>query len=101
MTHLFISYARSTEEEAAAIADSLRSLGYAIWRDDELPAHRAYGEVIEERLNDAAAVVVVWSADAAKSHWVRAEADTARTLGKLVQATIDGTAPPLPFNQIH
>jgi adenylate cyclase len=101
MTHLFISYARSTEEEAAAIADSLRSLGYAIWRDDELPAHRAYGEVIEERLNDAAAVVVVWSADAAKSHWVRAEADTARTHGKLVQATIDGTAPPLPFNQIH
>jgi adenylate cyclase len=101
MTELFISYARSTEKEVALIAECLRSLGYSVWRDDELPAHRAYGEVIEERLNGAKAVVVLWSADAAKSHWVRAEADTARTLGKLVQVSLDGTSPPLPFNQIH
>ena len=101
MTPLFISYARSTEKEAASIADGLRSLGYGVWRDDELPAHRAYGEVIEERLNGADAVVVVWSADAAKSQWVRAEADVARSLGKLVQVRIDETSPPLPFNQIH
>ncbi|MGN6156369.1 MAG: TIR domain-containing protein [Sphingomicrobium sp.] len=101
MPHLFISYARSTETQASTIADRLRSLGYAVWRDDELPAHRAYGEVIEERLSGASAVIVVWSVDAAKSHWVRAEADAARTVGKLVQVSIDGTSPPLPFNQIH
>jgi adenylate cyclase len=32
---------------------------------------------------------------------VRAEADTARSLGTLVQALLDGTMPPLPFNQIQ
>ena len=49
-----------------------------MWRDDELPAHRAYADVIEERIKGASAVVVLWSAEAAKSQWVRAEADTAR-----------------------
>ena len=44
---------------------------------------------------------MLWSADAAKSQWVRAEADAARELGTLVQATIDGTMPPMPFNQIQ
>src|SRR5206468_9166187 len=38
---------------------------------------------------------------AAKSQWVRAEADFARNSGKLVQAQVDGTMPPMPFNQIQ
>ena len=53
MTDIFISYARSTAAEAGKVADALRALGYGVWRDDELPAHRAYAEVIEERLNAA------------------------------------------------
>ena len=101
MSDVFISYARSTEIQAEQVADALRSSGYGVWRDDELPAHRAYGEVIEERLKGAKAVVVIWSADAAKSQWVRAEADVARETGTLIQISVDGTIPPLPFNQIQ
>ena len=101
MSHVFISYARPDEALAALIADGLREGGFEVWRDDELPAHRAYAEVIEERINGAQAVVVLWSADAAKSHWVRAEADTARSALTLIQASLDGTLPPLPFNQIQ
>jgi len=101
MAEIFISYARSEEPRAVRVAEVLRSAGYRVWRDDELPAHRAYVEVIEERLKSANAVVVLWSAEAAKSEWVRAEADTARHLGTLIQATIDGGIPPLPFNQIQ
>ena len=101
MSQVFISYARTDEDLAREIADGLREAGYEVWRDDELPAHRSYGEVIEERIKGAAAVVVLWSAEAAKSQWVRAEADTARTALTLVQVTLDGTIPPLPFNQIQ
>lgn len=101
MGHVFVSYARSDEDLAAEVADGLREAGYEVWRDDELPAHRAYAEVIEERIKGASAVVVLWSAEAAKSQWVRAEADTARSALTLVQATLDGTIPPLPFNQIQ
>jgi len=99
--NVFISYARSSEEQANCVAEALRGSGYSVWRDDELPAHRSYAEVIEERLKSAKAVVVLWSAEAAKSQWVRAEADTARGTGTLVQASVDGALPPIPFNQIQ
>jgi adenylate cyclase len=101
MSHVFISYARPDEPVASQVADGLREGGFEVWRDDELPAHRAYADVIEERIRDAKAVVVLWSAEAAKSHWVRAEADTARAALTLVQASLDGTLPPMPFNQIQ
>jgi len=101
MTAVFVSYARPTEPQAERVADALRACGYEVWRDDELPAHRAYSEVIEERLTGAKAVVVLWSEAAAKSQWVRAEADAARTAGTLVQASLDGSIAPMPFNQIQ
>ena len=101
MAQLFISYARADELEAARVGEALQAAGYAVWRDAELPVHRAYSDVIEERLRAAKAVVVLWSAEAAKSQWVRAEADMARSSGTLVQVTLDGTQPPMPFNQIQ
>ena len=101
MSDVFVSYARPDEPLAERVAEMLRAEGYRVWRDDELPAHRTYADVIEERLKSAKAVVVLWSAEAAKSQWVRAEADTARSAGTLVQATVDGSIPPLPFNQIQ
>ena len=79
----------------------VRDAGYSVWWDDDLPAHRAYSDVIEERLNAAKAVLVIWSADAVRSEWVRAEADAARQAHKLVQLSIDGVIPPMPFNQIQ
>ena len=101
MSHIFISYARPDEPLASLIADGLRDDGFEVWRDDDLPAHRPYAEVIEERINGAKAVVVLWSAEATKSQWVRAEADIARGLLTLIQASLDGTLPPMPFNQIQ
>jgi adenylate cyclase len=101
MSDVFVSYARPDEPQAERVAEALRALGYRVWRDDELPAHRPYSEVIEERLSSAKAVVVLWSAEAARSQWVRAEADAARASGTLVQALLDGNMPPMPFNQIQ
>src|SRR5215211_7392914 len=101
MADVFVSYARSTEPQAMKIATALRSRGYSVWRDDEIPAHRAYADVIEERLKSSKAVLVIWSADAAKSQWVRSEADAARAAGTLIQVSVDGTLPPMPFDQIE
>lgn len=101
MPDIFISYAHSTLSEAETVAESLRALGYGVWRDDDLPAHRPYADVIADRLREAKAVVVVWSADAVRSQWVRSEADKAREDHKLVQLSIDGAALPMPFDQIR
>lgn len=97
---IFISYARSSQRHAEQLSERLRAEGYSVWWDEDLPAHRTYSDVIQERLDAARVVLAIWSGDAAKSQWVRAEADFARASGKLVQLSIDGTMPPIPFNQI-
>ncbi|WP_294123047.1 TIR domain-containing protein [Sphingomonas sp.] len=101
MADVFVSYAREDEPQSKLVTDALRKGGRSVWRDEDLPAHRPYADVIQERLRSAKAVVVLWSSDACKSQWVRAEADEARSAGTLVQATLDGSIPPLPFNQIQ
>ena len=101
MSDIFISYARSTAKQAQAAAEALRRLGYSVWLDDDLPAHRAYTHVIEEELAAAKAALVIWSADAARSEWVMSEANRAREARKLVQVTIDNTRLPMPFDQIQ
>ena len=72
-----------TAEEAGEVAKALEAAGYTVWWDAQLPAHRAYSEVIEKRLEEAEAVVVLWSKTAAQSQWVRAEADIARLVSEL------------------
>ena len=57
--------------------------------------------MINEHLSAAKAVVVIWSAEAAKSEWVRSEANRAREAHKLVQLAIDNAQLPMPFDQIH
>lgn len=101
MADVFISYARSTAESARLMADSLRSSGYSVWFDDEIPAHRAYADVISEKLDEAKAVIVVWSREAAASHWVRSEANRAREKEALVQVNVDASRLPMPFDQIQ
>ncbi|MEP6982186.1 MAG: toll/interleukin-1 receptor domain-containing protein [Sphingomicrobium sp.] len=100
MADVFISYARDDQAAARRVAKGLQAADFDVWWDADLPAHRAYSEVIERNLEEAKAVVVLWSTAAAKSQWVRAEADFARNAGKLVQAQVDESLPPMPFNQM-
>ena len=42
MAEIVVSYARSTAAEAQVVAGALRSEGYGVWLDEDLPAHRGY-----------------------------------------------------------
>ncbi|MFQ3666862.1 MAG: TIR domain-containing protein [Sphingomonadaceae bacterium] len=101
MSDIFISYARANEPVARALAEAVRAAGYRVWRDDALPAHRPFADVIRERLDASTAVIVIWSDEAVRSHWVQSEADHARVQGKLIQMAIDGTELPMPFDRIQ
>jgi tetratricopeptide (TPR) repeat protein len=81
--------------------DQLERADSSVWYDPELPAHRAYSDVIASELETAKAVLVLWSAAAVESQWVRSEANRARELGKLVQARLDDARLPMPFDQIQ
>ncbi len=101
LADVFLSYARSSAAAAERITRELAQCGWSVWFDRELPAHRAYSDVIATELESASAVLVLWSEDAAASQWVRSEANRARERGKLVQARIDNAQLPMPFDQIQ
>lgn len=101
MADVFLSYARGNAAEAQRIAADLRSCGFSLWFDEHLPAHRAFSEVIEEQLEAAQAVVVLWSKEAVGSQWVRSEANRGREKERLVQIRLDDARLPMPFDQIQ
>jgi tetratricopeptide (TPR) repeat protein len=101
LADVFLSYARPDAAAAERIARELGKAGWSVWYDRDLPAHRAYADVIASELESAPAVLVLWSEAAAGSEWVRSEANRARELHKLVQARLDGARLPMPFDQIQ
>ena len=101
MADVFLSYARPDAAAAHRLARELGEAGWSVWYDRELPAHRAYADVIASELESAAAVLVLWSKASADSQWVRSEANRARELGKVVQSRVDEVRLPMPFDQIQ
>ncbi len=101
MTDVFLSYARGNAAQAQRIAACLRSCGFSLWFDENLPAHRSFSDVIEEQLEAARAVIVLWSKEAVGSQWVRSEANRGREKGRLVQVRLDDARLPMPFDQIQ
>lgn len=101
MVDVFISYSRRDQAMVSVLAHAMEAEGYDVWWDAELPPHQSYGDVITAKIASAKAALVVWSADAVQSEWVRAEADMARNQRKLIQTSLENVMPPLPFNQIQ
>ncbi|GAA4050635.1 TIR domain-containing protein [Parerythrobacter jejuensis] len=97
----FVSYSRGDQDAARAIIDRLEAAGITVWWDGLLDGGARYGDVTEQNLESARAVVVLWSATSVKSHWVHDEATRGRDRGCLVPVSIDGTEPPLGFRQFQ
>lgn len=101
MADVFLSYARPDAVAADRVVRGLEKRGGSVWIDRELPAHRAYADVISSELESADAVLVLWSKSSVASEWVRSEANRARELHKIVQARLDDVRLPMPFDQIQ
>jgi hypothetical protein len=88
-SEIFISYASEDRPRAQQLADVLRARGWSVWWDREIDPGRAFADVIEEALDSAKVVIVLWSASALASRWVRAEADAARERNVLVPVLLE------------
>ena len=101
MTDIFISYARDDQDKAKALAAELTRSGYVVWWDQRIGAGADFALDIERELSAAKAVIVIWTAAAAQSHWVKDEADSAQRRGVLVPLKFDANEPPLGFRQFQ
>src|SRR5919112_3125662 len=100
---LFLSYSSHDRETARAVEDVLTAapIGKRVWRD-ERSIERDWSREIADALAGAEAIVSVWSANAAASHWVRNEWLTARALGKPIMPILtDETPLPPPLENLQ
>ena len=101
MAQIFISYASADRERARLLAAAVESKGYSVWWDRQIAPGRRFDEVIEEALNAASCVVVLWSTTSVKSDWVKTEAAEAASRKLLIPALIDNTRIPLEFRRLQ
>jgi hypothetical protein len=101
MTDVFISYASEDRADAERLASVLSDRGWDVWWDRRLVAGSLFDEVIEERLDEARAVIVVWSTTAVASEWVRAEATAAIERGVIIPVLIEPCRVPLRFRNVQ
>ena len=98
---VFLSYSRADRKAAQSIVRVLEKAGYGVWWDGLLEGGERFSRTTETALENALAVVVLWSRTSASSHWVHDEATRGREAGRLVPLSLDGSLPPLGFGQFQ
>lgn len=101
MASVFLSYAREDAAKAKSLSQALERAGHDVWWDRHIRSGSEFAGAIEEALERADAVLVLWSKASVNSSWVRDEAAEGRDSGRLVAALLDDTRPPIGFRQFQ
>jgi TolB-like protein/Tfp pilus assembly protein PilF len=98
---LFLSYSRADRVVAEKLGNALKNAGFEVWWDALIEGGAVFTKSIETALNASDVVIVLWSQSSVQSDWVRDEAGRGRDRKRLVPVSLDGTEPPLGFQQYH
>jgi formylglycine-generating enzyme required for sulfatase activity len=101
MSDIFLSYKSEDQAKAQIIAEALERNGYSVWWDRVIPPGRTFDDVIEEELDAAKCMVVLWSKESVKSEWVRTEVSEGKRRKILIPVLIEDVTPPLAFRLIE
>ena len=96
MAQVFLSYARSDLPTLQPLLQALGAHGITVWRDqDNLYGGQHWPKAIGEAIAAHEVLMLVWSQEAAASHFVELEWNTALALQKsILPCCLDST--PLP-----
>ena len=101
MSDIFISYASADKATAKSLAELLKQRGWSVWWDRVIPIGKTFDHVIEEALDSAKCVLVLWSKSSVASHWVITEANEGLNRGILIPVLIEETKIPLAFRRLQ
>ena len=101
MADLFVSYKSEDRTRVAPLVKALESDGFGVWWDAHIGGGSAWRETIENELNAARCVLVVWSTRSTgpEGSFVRDEATRALRRGTYLPVRIDLVEPPLGFGE--
>jgi adenylate cyclase len=101
MADVFVSYSRRDKARVAPLVAAIESKGWSVWWDPEIAPGQEFDRLIDAELAVADVVLVVWTASAVDSRWVRGEAREAAERGTLVPVRFDGAILPIDVRAFH
>ena len=101
MPDVFVSYSRLDRDVARGFANGFEREGLSVWWDQAIHPGEAFDQVTEQALEEARAVVLLWSKSSVQSRWVRAEATQAHESHRLIPVTIEPCRRPIIFELVH
>lgn len=101
MFDVFVSYTKSDRHHAQRIAEVLKESGLSVWWDHEIPLGKDFHDAIDEQLESAKCIVVLWSEAAVASKWVRSEASVGDERGVLLPVKIQPCRLPVAFRLLQ
>ena len=103
MSDVFVSYKAEDRARVAPLVRAFESDGLSVWWDTQIAAGAEWREDIQQELDAAGCVVVVWSKRSVGhgGRFVRDEASRAQRRGTYLPVRIDKVEPPLGFGELH
>src|SRR5947208_3935002 len=103
MSDVFVSYKAEDRPRVRPLVEALEAEGLAVWWDERVGGGEAWRESIEQQLDGAACVIVVWSkrSTAPEGRFVRDEATRAERRRTYLPVRIDKVEPPLGFGEMQ
>jgi len=102
VAEIFLSYAREDSAKAELLANALENQDWCVyWDRTSILPGQDVDEVIEQAIDHAKCMIVIWSTASKQSHWVKGEAGIGLEQNKLLQIYIENMVPPIKFRGHH
>ncbi|NGP53084.1 TIR domain-containing protein [Thioalkalivibrio sp. XN8] len=101
MADIFVSYSRQDRPRVAPLVAALQAEGWTVWWDPEISPGEEFDALIARELDQAGALIVVWTPRSVDSRWVRGEARDAADRGVLFPVRFEAARLPIDFRAVH
>jgi hypothetical protein len=101
VAQVFLSYCHEDLPRVSPLVAALEAEGYSVWWDRALQPGDSFETTIDQEIQAAGCIVVIWSEKSVASQWVKNEALEGLDRKILLPVLLDDVRLPVAFKQHH